>query len=436
MRRPVPELRSRVQDQSVDSPFRRSVVIWLVAVATASLTLALALLVVQPEGAEPKSSAADSFSRSALGHRAFVELLRASGVPVLVSRYASAERAGHAALLLVAEPRLEARDSGRARRLAAMSGEGRTTLLVLPKWEGRESARRRGWIETAELLADDQVELALSAVEAPARAVRPGDAGRCDHGFSDAGWLRPQLLLATSPALRPLLGCEGGVLLAEITTQSGGRLFVLSDPDLVSNHGLARGDNASRALDVLGRVRRAGQSVVVDETLHGFERAPSLWRELFAFPLLPAAVQGLLALLALVWSGLGRFGAPLPTATAPATGRALLIENTAALLGSAGHSADSLGRYFDATLSDLAQTLHAPASAASRAPLAWLAEAARRRGARRDVTAIRARVERLRRAARPSPAAILAAARDIHGWKKEMLRGPEDHPGHQGTPAR
>ncbi len=97
-----------MQDQGLDSPFRRSVVTWLVGVATASLTLALALIVIRPEAGEVSSSAADSFSRSALGHRGFVELLRANGIPVLVSRYASAERAGASSLLLIAEPRLTA----------------------------------------------------------------------------------------------------------------------------------------------------------------------------------------------------------------------------------------------------------------------------------------------------------------------------------------
>jgi len=145
-------------------------------------------------------------------------------------------------------------------------------------------------------------------------------------------------------------------LLAEMATHSGGRLFVLSDPDLIANHGLARGDNAGRALGLLSRIPGAGQTVVVDETLHGFEQTPSLWRELFVFPLLSATLQGLLALLMLVWSGLGRFGAPMPTSSTHASGRALLIENTAALLGSAGHSAHSLARYLDVTIGDLAQT--------------------------------------------------------------------------------
>jgi len=144
MRQALPELRKRVQDESVGSPFRRPVVAWLAGVATVSLALGLVLLVIQPGGGEVSSSAADSFSRSALGHRAFVELLRANGVPVLVSRYASADRAGLSALLLVAEPHLDATDPGRARRLAAMSRGVRTTLLVLPKWTGREDARRAG----------------------------------------------------------------------------------------------------------------------------------------------------------------------------------------------------------------------------------------------------------------------------------------------------
>src|SRR5262249_19925555 len=158
--------------------------------------------------------------------------------------------------------------------------------------------------------------------------------------------------------------------------------LVLSDPDILSNHGLGEGDNARLALEVLEHARESWRSVVVDETLHGFERIPSLWGELFAFPLLPAGVQGAVALLLLVWSGLGRFGRPGAGPAGLAPGKGVLIENTALLLRSAGHSAYSLGRYFDATLAEVARALHAPAFARGGETDAWLLEVGRKRGVR------------------------------------------------------
>jgi len=397
-------------------------------VAAASLTLALALSIIRPGGERVRSSGADAFSRSALGHRAFAELLRATGTPVLVSRYASAERAGRSSLLIIAEPRLDPGATGRARRLAAMAGGGRTTLLVLPKWTGRAHKDHGGWVEAVEPLDQARVDRVLDAVDLPAHAVRFPEAGRCDRATAGWDWVSPQLLVPEGTRLRPLIACEKGVLLAEMATRDSGRLLVLSDPDLLSNHGLGRADNASLALAIVDLARDAGRPVVIDETLHGFERPPSLWRELFTFPLLPATIQAGVALLALVASGLGRFGAPLAVAPALTPGRALLIENTASLLAAGGHSAHSLGRYFDGTLSDLAHTLHAPPSLHGSRLLTHLADSGRRRGVKHDVRALERRVAQLRSSARPAPSAVLATAREIHGWRKEMLRGSGNHP--------
>ena len=86
----------------VEPLFRRPVLVWLLGVGAGSLVLGLALIVVQPEGGEVLSHGADSFSRSALGHRALVDLLRGEGVSVLVSRHSSASRASDTALLMLA----------------------------------------------------------------------------------------------------------------------------------------------------------------------------------------------------------------------------------------------------------------------------------------------------------------------------------------------
>jgi hypothetical protein len=241
---------------------------------------------------------------------------------------------------------------------------------------------------------------------------------------------RSPQFLAASASFQPLIRCgSGGVLLTEVVRGDGRRLLVLSDPDLISNHGLGQGDNAAAALELLGRARRAGQAIVLDETLHGHERIPSLWRELFAFPLLPAVLQGALALGALVWSGLARFGTPVPTPLGLGSGRAVLIDNTASLLRSAGYSAHTLGRYLDAAMEDVGRVLHAPAGRPAE-QRAWLSRIGRFRGVRVELTRLQAEVEATRQADRPSAAAIVSAARRIHRWKQEMLLGPQNRPRH------
>jgi hypothetical protein len=376
------------------------------------------------------SSAADVFSRSALGHKAFVDLLRAQRVPLLVSRYASGERASRSALLLVAEPRLTESDPARERRLQSMLSMARTALVVLPKWQGQPDPEREGWVATVEPVGDEVIRRALAAAGVPASVAHSADPlDRCRGTEAVIAWARPQLLVPSTDDLRPLISCRDGLLLAETVRPDGRRLLVLSDPDVIANHGLGDADHARLALEILAHARRPGQTVVVDETLHGHERPPVLWRELFTFPLLPPVLHGALALLAFVWSGLGRFGAPLPPPPALGSGKSLLIENTASLLHGAGHSAHALGRYLDGAMAQVARALHAPATLAPARLHAWLQGAGRRRGARVDLARLEAQVERVRESPRPSAAAILAAAQRIHRWKQEMLLGPQDDPG-------
>ena len=165
---------------------------------------------------------------------------------------------------------------------------------------------------------------------------------------------------------------------------------------------------------------------MVDETLHGHGRVPSVWRELFAFPFLPAVAQAALTFGVLVWSGLGRFGSPLSADLALAPGKGVLIENTAFLLRSAGHSAFTLGRYYEAALAEVGRALHAPPTVKVRDLQAWLSAAGRRRGVRVELSALEAQVARVSDQ-QLGPAAVLRAARRIHRWKEEMLRGPHDH---------
>jgi len=411
-------------DDALDAPFRKPVLIGLVAVAASSLALAVAMAIFQPNVAV-ESVGPSSFSHSALGHSAFTELLRARSIPVMVSRYASAERAGTRGLLLLAEPAVGG-DEARERRLRSMVGSSRHVLLVLPKWRGVPDQGHPGWISGVQRLPLNAADTTLSAAGVAATVVAPATLGPCDVP-SRLALVQPQLLKIHGDTVRPLISCGEGVLLAEVA-RDGRQLLVLADPDVIENHGLGVADHAALALDAVERVRPAGQTVVVDETLHGHERVPSLWRELFTFPLALAVLQGALALAALIWSGLGRFGAPLPAPPPFASGKTVLIDNTAALMRSAGHSAYALGRYFEAAVADVERGLHAPVKG-TPALAAWLRGHARGRRPGLDLADVQRAVENAQRVHPPVAAVMLSAARRIHRWRQELLRGPEEHPG-------
>jgi hypothetical protein len=421
----------------VEGLFSRRALAWVVGVSASSLGLAVALTIAGvPDSAEVASFGADAFSRSALGYRGLVALARGDGIPVVVSRHDSGRRAGRSGVLVLAEPQLPDGDPARARRMAQMMGEARTALVVLPKWRGVEDPSRAGWIGEATAVPRPAAGRVLSAAAVSAHVTRHSRAGRerCDGLRTEVTWTQPQLLRPATGDLEPVVTCDGGVLLG-VERRRDLRVFVLSDPDVLSNHGLAAGDNALAAREILAIVRGEGMPLVLDEVLHGHERVPALWRELLAFPLLPAAVQASLALLALVLSGLGRFGAPVDAGLALAPGKSVLIENTAVLLRSAGHSSYTLGRYLEAALAETALALHVRPGAGSAALREALQSAARRRRVSVDVRTLEAQVERLR-SGPAAPAAVVAAARRVFRFREEVLRGPRHRPGRQGSPPR
>jgi len=411
----------------LDRAFRPRTVAWIAALAVVSFAIGLGFSLFRP-ASTVSSSGADVFSASALGYTAFLDLLRGHGVPVVVSRYNSGARAAGSALLVVPEPRVEA-DAVGAAKLRQMAGQAGTLLLVLPKWTAVEDPQRTGWVRDARLLPRRFATAALRAVGATATLVRGRgeDTPACDGLEAKPRLVRPQLL-RPGEGLVPLVSCPGGVLLAEVVREKKkGRLLVLSDPDLLSNHGLARPPNAQLAWQVLERARGgADRAVIFDETLHGHERPASLWAELVRLPLLPATLHAGLVIGILVWSGLGRFGAPLPRERPLAPGHRVLIDNTAALLRLGGHSGYTLRRYLESALHDVTQALHAPEKSPEDLR-AWLRQLGTIRGVSQDIVALEARVDEIRSRPRPSVAAAVAAARRIHHWKEEMLRGPQGH---------
>src|SRR4030095_12375331 len=139
------------------------------------------------------------------------------------------------------------------------------------------------------------------------------------------------------------------------------RVLVLADPDVISNHGLARDGNAALAVGLIKRLRGPNGTVVFDETIHGYtgsaENPSSL---LFRFPFVIATVQGLIAVALLLWATLARFGAPQSVPPPLTAGRAGLLQNMAKLIEFTGHRQVMVRRYVEETLRHVARQLHAP----------------------------------------------------------------------------
>jgi hypothetical protein len=400
---------------------RRGVALLLGAVAVSLLATAV-LAVYGDLLSEPPTFGADAWSRSAIGHRAFLELLRARGTPVVLSRHRTADHAREGAAALLLEPEAGPEDSRPAAVLQAIAAAAPRLLVVLPKRQGLPDPLRPTWLGSAALAPVEGAQRVLDALELDAEVVRPTgppDAWRGDLPVPELD--EPQLL--RSEALTPLLASDQGILVGE-ADDGDRRLVVLADPDVLETHGLSRGRNAELALALLARL--GGEAVVVDETLHGHELQPSLTRELLRFPLLLCTLQALATLALLSWAALVRFGRPLPAPRLLAPGKAFLVEHTAELLRAGGHVGEAARAYLRAAREEV--LLRAPPPGGAEGPDAWLRRLETSRGQPGALRRLEQRVARIEDGRRGAEAEAVRAGLSIHRWREGLIHGPGGDP--------
>ena len=193
---------------------------------------------------------------------------------------------------------------------------------------------------------------------------------------------------------------------------------MIADPDLLNNHGLGRGDNASAVYRIFTGTLQA-KGVVFDETIHGFNRTPGLIAESLRFPIVLTVLQGLVLLVLVLWAGMGRFGKPLPAVTGLAAGKEILIGNTAQMLTGGGHVADSASRYFQQTTRAVAAWYFLPPDLPEPQRLARLQTLSEGHGKRLSLAALEADLQRLPEGRRGQDQAAWIAQR-LYQWRVEM----------------
>lgn len=363
----------------------------------------------------------DSFSSSAVGHKAFTELLERRGLSVLRSRSDGLAKADGGALL-----RLEPRPRDFEQVLVAdaeVDWSDAGYLVVLPKRFGVRDAFDQDRARLVGLKDIEDAQEIVKILGLSARVVRPDDGvgkwPRNDFGI-EPSISDPQFLkLHGRDALRPVVGDTGRVLIAR-GMWSGRPLFLVSDPDILANHGIDDGENAALAVALIETVLSGGSLVVVDETVHGFATEKDFWRAAFSPPYLGIALALAVFFALLAWRALVRFGTPNATARPFGSGKAALIRNTRDLLLFGGYGMDGLLRYRDAVLRDVAERANVP----SRNGAPDVTALARLRGGI-EATALRDALDAVE-AARGMPkngTAAVEAARALARWKKDILHG-------------
>lgn len=360
-------------------------------------------------------------------------MLERLGFSVLIRRDPRTVPSGPGTAVLLAEPFFSAGQEGAGERaLEAAIDLARQrnapVLIVLTKWLGRPHAVQPRWVERAELLGTGDVAWAAGALggllETPPYLVRREGVRtyECETDWGDTARLTLQgaQFLKLRPGLESAVSCGEDVLAARVQgVPGGGQFVILSDPDLINNHGLGRGD-AALLVEGLLRGGMGVEAVLVDETIHGFTQTRGLLSELFRFPLILLTAQGALLLGLVLWSGMGRFGKPRTPPRALGSGKEILIENTSKLLGVTGNTAWTLPDYFRFTVREVASHYFIPHNLPEEAVLARLSEIGNSRGFELDPRRVKKLVRDLAGGGRQATERAVRLAARLHRWRTEM----------------
>ena len=422
----------------------------LIAVTVlAATTFAVSLYFLSQERRGINDIGPTTYSKAALGYAGLMELLPKLGIPFASSDRNSVQKA-KGGLLIVAEP-LQENTQDETLRLLLSSDK---VLVVLPKWFGMRSNARRDWLDKVDLYSSTEPQSIMKRLLSKAELTRvakeekwpKADLDRALEDKPDAvrvakveHWTKndlgvapvigdhPQLIVSAN--VEPIIASPEGILLG--TIHAGKRkLWVLSDPDVLANHGLGADGkrNAVFAVALIDKLRGGGP-VIFDETIHGYVwQKPAKWRFIFEFPNVIVTLQAVLAVLLLLWATMGRFGPPEPEAAALTAGKHRLIDNVARLMAFAGYQKHMIRRYVEATIRDAARQIHAPKGLSLHELAAWAGRIGKARGASIQPEDVLARAETLIADGRHDLSSSASVAREIYRWKGELLNGPSGHP--------
>ena len=345
------------------SPFNPRAMLTLAAVSGGAFVIALFVGILASDRLAPPTAGNNAFSESALGHQALVELFEETGLPVHIIRDAVPIGLSSRHLLVIVEPSLDYLEQF----LDQLHPDDRfAILIVLPKREGYVEIEGDRWISASRILPISEVEPFLDLLGIDGSFLRPPAGAEITKIWSSTIDSQPEiadLQIIRSDDLGALLSGEQGILLGRVKSQTRNRTYVLSDPDLIANHGLDDGDNAILMVRLAHYFVGDKGIVLIDAAAHGFGRRADLWQLFFKPPLVVVTLQ-LLALAAVLlligWRRLGPVAAETSRMPAGSVG---LIETMSGWLTAPNRRPELMQAYLDVASHDRRRRAGKPAKA-------------------------------------------------------------------------
>lgn len=397
-------------ERAGEAGFRRGTILLIIVVGIAAFVAMLVLGAYAPELRSGKNGGAHALSNAATGYSGLVRLAEATGRNAQILRH---DHLHDSEDLVVITPEAAATDLSDVMTARA----AKVTLVVLPKWNSQRDPEKPAWVRVSGLIAAREPEgvLAPQWKLKVSRARTPGQTLVTVPAHAPAAMQFPASVVSqfiTGDGLEPVLtDADGRVVLAKLPNAPW---FVLADPDLLNNHGIADSRRAAAALELLDFLNSTdAEAVYFDVTLNGLGSSKSPLRLMFDPPFLAVTLAIAAALLLAGLQAIARFGVPLRPKRAIAFGKAALVDNSAALVRKARREARLGGRYADMIRDRTAALL--------RLPPTMPADKVEQR-----LDALTSDLQFSTLAADAAtagtPESVLGAARALHQWQQEAIK--------------
>jgi hypothetical protein len=329
--------------READGTFRVRTVILILAIGILGFIGTLVLGAYAPDLRSGRNGGSHALSNAATGFSGIVQLARATGLNPEILRDPHMMDGEE---LIVFTP-----DNGRQDISLGINGRNaKPTLFIFPKWETMGDPTHSGWVRYIGLKDESDPE----GVLAPARKLKVFRHPSGGRPLITTGDL-PQAVRFTAP--RPVQTISGTDVHPLVTDDAGhavvaqlgdGPLYVIADPDLLNNKGVADAHQAAAALALLDWMNSSGSKQIdFDVTVNGLGHSRSPLKLAFDPPFLAMTLAIAAAVLLAAWQATARFGSPRRRERAIAFGKAALIDNTATLVRKAGRQATLGARYVD-----------------------------------------------------------------------------------------
>lgn len=394
---------------SPSSPFRTRTVLLLIA---AGLALALGFLLVSGYGDRidrQRSNVPSPTSRFATGFRGLSDLIEKTGGTVTLTDYAPLAEPGRGLMIFTPNPRTKGAELETA--LSEAADENAPALIVLPKWGTRPQKLR----PTREERFAAVPEMLIAQMLAPIAKIEVRRTKGGKLGYPTSLDLRPfsppELVQSIAgDKIYPLITApDGSAVLAEVP---GRHIYILADPDLLNNLGLAQRQNAFAAIALIGELDPDNPGTVLFDTMLPFGAGDrNLIKLMFEPPFIGVTIALFVAALLAGVATWARFGPPRREPRTLAFGKRALIENIVSLARRAQRVREGGDAYADTIRDWAARRLALPRTLQGEALDAHL-------DALHTDTPYAATIDRVRNA--KTEAELLHAAQKLDDWRKEV----------------